>query len=218
MRTIYAFIIYLLLFPACNNKTNQTTANNGGDQAGYIPVKPAVTRNIHSISSDYLIVPGKSIGKTAIDENVETLYKTLGEPDFSDAAMGKAWLVWFGKQRDEHNNRTQLDVYTTYKDTSMTSKVVKQIRTTSSAFKVNDSIHVYAALATIKRHFPDIAFVKKYKDGKREINIYDDLANGIAFDIAQAGNQQICTGITVHEPGKTVNSVYIRLQPSVNFK
>lgn len=165
------------------------------------------------VSTDYLIIPGKSMGKTFLGEDAETLYNTLGKPDFSDAAMGKAWMIWFGRQRDAHNNRTELDVYVTYKDSTMSSKVIKQVRTTSSSFKVNDSVHVYAGLATIKHRFPGIAFAEKYRKDSREISVYDDAGEGIAFDIVDAGRQQICIGISVHEPGTSVNAVYLRLAP-----
>jgi hypothetical protein len=40
--------------------------------------------------------------------NLETEF---GKPDMSDAAMGKAWLTWYGK-KDEHNNKTELNIYT----------------------------------------------------------------------------------------------------------
>lgn len=213
MKMIYVILINILLLTACHNQNHTTRKMSTGHDS------MKRTSNLYSAkgpthrANNYLIEPGKRIGRTFIGEDAETLAKTLGRPDFSDAAMGKAWLIWYGQKRDEHNNQTELDVYITYKDTSMTSKVVKQIRITSSSFKINDSIHVYADLSTIKRHFPNVIFIEKYNDNNREISIYDDINKGIAFDIARAGNQQICTGIIVHEPGKAVNDVYIRLQP-----
>lgn len=218
MKLVCYFLVFtFILLSSCQNNNPSSSEENTKPDSIFATDSldtsggPATI----AISSEYLIVPGRSIGQTSLGEDVETLTNTLGKPDFSDAAMGKAWLVWFGKQRDEHNNRTELDVYVTYKDSTMTSKVVKQIRTTSAAFKVSDSVHVYASLATLKTRFPDIAPVRKYKDGERDITLYDDVKRGIAFDVALAGNQQICTGITVHEPGKSVNDVYIQLQQEI---
>lgn len=210
----YLLACTFIILSSCQNNTSSSSDQDALSDTSSVldSLEKTTAPSASAISPDYRIVPGKSIGQTALGEDAETLSKTLGKPDFSDAAMGKAWLVWYGKQRDEHNNRTELDVYVTYKDSNMTSKVVKEIRTTSSAFKVNDSVHVYASLSTLSNSFPNIQSVQKYKDDQRDITIYDDVNNGIAFDVVQAGNQQICVGVIVHEPGKSVNDVYIRLQ------
>jgi hypothetical protein len=164
-----------------------------------------------SIPPDRLIAPGKLIGKTRIGENAEMLSKTLGKPDMSDAAMGKAWLTWYGKKRDEHNNRTELNIYTTYKDSTMATKVVKHIRTTSSWFMVRDSLHVYSDFASIQSVFPNLQYVGKYQDDTRVIKLYDDARQGIAFEVVSANKQRICTGIIVHVPGKSIAATYIPL-------
>lgn len=203
-----------VVLSSCHNQEKETTSvhNFPSDTTSSAAVNhvPA-NSNGQSISADYLIIPGESIRNTALNEDGETLIKRLGKPDFSDAAMGKAWMIWMGKKRDEHNNRSELDVYTTYKDSTMMAKVIKEIRTTSAAFKVNDSVHVYADLSTIQRYFTHLKYTRKYRDGSREVSIFDDVNNGIAFDIAQAGNQKICIGIIVHERGKSVNDIYINL-------
>ena len=120
-----------------------------------------------------LIVAGESVGKITLGTDASTLQSTLGKPDMSDAAMGKAWTTWYGKKRDEHNNKTELNIYTAYKDTSMREQTVQQIRTTSSFFTTADSMHVYSSLDDIKNKYA----VKKsaqYKSEGRTINIYDD--------------------------------------------
>jgi hypothetical protein len=163
------------------------------------------------VSSDQLIIPGESIGKTPLGMNAQQIEDVLGKPDMSDAAMGKAWLTWYGKSRDEHNNKTELNVYTTYKDNSMRKKTVQQIRVTSSFFKTSEGVGVYSSLAQIRQFFPDIKQVARYKDDGRVIRIYDDVAKGIAFDVAEAGRQLICIGVTVHLRGKPVTQTYIYL-------
>ena len=107
------------------------------------------------VSGNYLIVPGKSVGKVSLGMEASVLDSLLGRPDKSDAAMGKAWLTWNGK-RDEHNNATELNIYTTYSDSTMRQKTVQQIRTTSSVFATATGLRVYASLAAIKQAFSHI--------------------------------------------------------------
>jgi hypothetical protein len=126
----------------------------------------------------------------------------------SDAAMGKAWLTWYGK-KDEHNNRTELNIYTTYRDTSMREKSVQQIRTTSSFFSTGNNMHVYSSLDEIKKVFPGIQKLDQLANNGRNISVYDDVKNGIAFEIADANDQKICTAIIVHIKGRKVSDIYI---------
>jgi hypothetical protein len=42
-----------------------------------------------------LIVPGISVGQTAINEGSEVVHKKLGKPDAGDAAMGKSVSIWY---------------------------------------------------------------------------------------------------------------------------
>jgi hypothetical protein len=169
------------------------------------------------VSMDRLIVPGESIGKTPLGMDAQNIETVLGKPDRSDAAMGKAWLTWYGKGRDEHNNKTELDIYTTYRDNSMREKTVQQIRVTSSFFKTSGGVGVYNSLDEIKRFFPALKQVARYKDDGRTIRIYDDVGKGISFDIAEAGKQLICVGVTVHLKGKPVAQTYIYLHPGTEL-
>jgi len=166
--------------------------------------------------TDKLIVPGERVGKTSIGADAAGLETILGKPDASDAAMGKAWLTWNGK-RDEHNNATTLNVYTTYKDSTMREKTVQQVRTTSSYFSTNNGVHVYSSFAEINNQFPNIEKLAHYIDDDRDIIIYDDKQNGIAFEITSANKQQICTGIIVHKKGEAVTNVYMFLHPDMKL-
>lgn len=64
------------------------------------------------------IIPGKSIGNVALEQNVAEL-DFLGEADLSDAAMGKAWLTWYSTNSKLVNGKSELNIYTTYKDNEM---------------------------------------------------------------------------------------------------
>ncbi|RZK58182.1 MAG: hypothetical protein EOO91_08780 [Pedobacter sp.] len=56
-----------------------------------------------SADAKFLIVPGKSIGKFYLGQNVIELDSILGKPDLSDAAMGKAWSIWYRGDTSKFN-------------------------------------------------------------------------------------------------------------------
>lgn len=209
------FMPVLLLLAACQSGQHpihtysDTVANTANDTIISEAAAPQP-----AIPFDRLIIPGESLGQTPLGLSASLLEKRLGAPDLSDAAMGKAWLTWNGK-KDEHNNKTELNIYTTYADTSMREKVVRQIRTTSSWFKTKTGVGVYSSLQDIRAQWPDIKKAGAYQDDGRTIEIYDSKANGIAFEIARANEQEICTGIIIHPKGKEVLSEYLYLHPDM---
>ncbi len=203
---------------ACNNNSTQTSALT--DTNSVSAKKDNVTVRVHQDSTQFdstinaaasnnTIVPGKNIGKIEIGMSDQSLEHLLGKSDASDAAMGKAWLTWYGKKTDEHNNKTQLNVYISYRDTSMRDKSVQQIRTTSSFFKTTQNIHVYSSLDDIKKVFPGIKKVPQGTSDAKRFTIYNDVNNGIAFEIVDANGQQICSAIFVHIKDKGVRDIYI---------
>jgi hypothetical protein len=210
------FFIFSFFFisSSCTNNNQTTTAAT--DSSGQTPDKNADTvsnNNANKLDTAQLVVPGQRIGKVKLGEEVSSL-EVLGPADASDAAMGKAWLTWKGR-RDEHNNATELNVYTTYRDNTMKEKTVQQIRTTSSSFSTANNIHVYSSLENIQQQFPLLKKTASYKEEGRQVFIYDAVEKGIAFEIAGANNQQICTAIIVHEPNKDVTQIYIMLHPGM---
>lgn len=177
-------------------------------------IKDSVATDSANFISNRLIVPGERIGNIKLGTNAAYLEALLGIPDRADAAMGKAWLTWSGK-RDEHNNRTELNVYTTYKDTSMRQKIVRQIRTSSSMYRTKDGLKVYSSLEEIKRYFPNLRKTGHYNPDNRDIIIYEDRENGIAFEIVMANGQQVCIGIIVSNKGADAISTYRFLHPDL---
>jgi hypothetical protein len=214
-------LIAAISLVACNNSSNTSTQTFATSDTNAIMVNPdsaVVAGHPDSIhidtatniaASNDTIVPGKSIGKVEMGMIDTSLQILLGKPDFSDAAMGKAWLTWYGKKPDEHNNKTQLNVYTSYSDTGMRDKSVQQIRTTSSFFRTVQNIHVYSSLDDIKIAFPGIKKISQSADDAKKFMVYDDVNNGIAFEIINANGQQICRAIFVHVKGKGVRDIYI---------
>jgi len=207
-----ALLVFCILLASCqNNSTTETDPDTTHQQVDHSDSN--TTSKVNPPDSNYLIVAGERIGKVKIGEDVSSL-EVLGRPDISDAAMGKAWLTWKGK-RDEHNNATELNVYTTYKDNTMRQKTVQQIRTTSSDFSTSQNNHVYSSLSEIEKEFPSLKKAASFNEDGRDIVVYDAVKEGIAFEIASAGQQKICTGIIVHEKGRDVTEIYIMLHPGM---
>ena len=94
-KAFYALLLCPLFF-ACK----------GGRQA--IPTKKPTTVNLPTtnilpadstikkeVSPEQLILPGKAIGRTTLNEDATLIAKVLGPPDKGDAAMGKALSTWY---------------------------------------------------------------------------------------------------------------------------
>ena len=169
------------------------------------PVKPDNPEKINTI---FLLVPGTSAGIVNLNANTETL-SVLGKPDASDAAMGKAWMTWYGG----HGTETEeLNIYTTYKDNEMKEKAVKLIRVTSAEYKTKDSLGSGNAMPEISKVFPALQLAAKYKNtAKKEVSIYDATPEGIAFEFVN----DTCKGTIIHEKGKKVTDTYITLHPDM---
>jgi hypothetical protein len=202
-------LCFLLSLLSCNNpEEGQKTVSKKDSSAPHATIDTSAQQKN---DANYTIVPGQSIGLVSLGADPAVLPAIAGQPDLSDAAMGKAWMTWFGKKRDEHNNRTELNVYTAYRDSSMQGKTIQLIRSSSSAFRTPGNIHVYDALDTIGRAFPSLEYKGHFKEAgsTRILSVYDSQKDGIAFEIAVVNDQKICTAIIVHEPGKNVMDIYI---------
>jgi len=216
MKAQICISIAIMMLACNNNKTSHheiindtTTISHAPDSAANILKNDSVALNSgKNNETNKLIIPGESIGNARLNTDAANLEAEFGKPDMSDAAMGKAWLTWYGK-KDEHNNRTELNIYTTYRDTSMREKSVQQIRTTSSFFSTENNMHVYTSLDEIKKVFPGVQKLYQLPNNGRNISVYDDVKSGIAFEIANANDQKICVAIIVHIKGRKVSDVYI---------
>jgi hypothetical protein len=217
-KPIIAFFLWLS-FIACNNQPaadNQVTKiDTTGKQQETTGTNNSIVADAGNAANNSSILAGESVGSISLGMDASALENILGKPDMSDAAMGKAWLTWYGKNKDEHNNKTELNIYTAYNDTDMRERTVQEIRTTSSFFETHDSIRVYSALPDIERRYT-LHKAGQYKSNDdRTITIYDDKQQGIAFEIVSAGAQNICVGIIIHTKGKDVNDIYLTLHPDM---
>ncbi len=153
-----------------------------------------------------LIVPGKSIGLTTINETAESIGQKLGTPDAGDAAMGKSISTWFSKTNRLHS--TTIYFTTNFGDSSE-AKRVSQVRITSPYFSTRESLAVGSNFSSINKYFPSLKLSGNYPVAPKSstmIRVYDDVNGGIAFEI---NPENTCIGITIHKQGERAFQTYL---------
>ncbi|RDC58279.1 hypothetical protein DU508_04915 [Pedobacter chinensis] len=161
------------------------------------------------VDERFLIVPGRSVGEISLGEDVQSVSNKLGRPNAGDAAMGKAWGIWYSN--DSANSRqNEIAVYSSYRDTSMRIKDVKQIRITAMQFKTQDGFTLGRSLSDTKLKFPALekhsAYLNELKD---TVLIYDAKHDGIGFEFLNGKS----IALTVHPINQSLNDTYLTLHP-----
>ncbi|MGV3704652.1 MAG: hypothetical protein ACO1NU_04670 [Arcticibacter sp.] len=143
---------------------------------------------------------------------MQLVSQALGKPDAGDAAMGKAWGIWYDTDSSDQQ-RTEIAIYSSYKDSSMMAHDVKQIRTTAKRFKTEAGLGVGSTYADFKNAYPDLALVAQYSNqsSKDTIKVYDSKQKGISVEFIE----NTSTAITVHETGKATNDTYFTYHPDL---
>jgi hypothetical protein len=165
-----------------------------------------------AVSSKLLIVPGKSVGDISIGENIVVVDSLLGIPDDGDAAMGKAWAIW--NENDSTGKKIgEIAVYSSYADSTATSKAVKQIRVTGSAYQTAEQLTTEDLKSNFKAKYPDFKKVATFVNATvgDTISVYDSQSNGIAVEFLRG----ISRAITVHAKGQPVNTSYLTIKPDL---
>lgn len=167
-----------------------------------------------------LIIPGKSIGLSFINEKDAQLYKQLKKPATEDASMGgKVVATWYSGPII-HTGDTVINSTNIYFTTNMGQKNqatrIDHIRVTSSFFITKQGLSSGSTFRNIQKQFPKIRKAGSYTSPstKQEVIIYDDVAGGIAFEIDA---QHKCIAITVHPPHKKSFEIYNSLFADVNY-
>lgn len=197
MKLKYLLIPCVAILFSCNSNSNSIKLN-------------ADSLETDSVKAKFLVTPGKSIGRIYLGQNVNELDSILGKPDAGDAAMGKAWGIWYGKKNTNYG-RNEIAVYSSYIDSTMTGKDVKQIRVNSSKFTTISGLNTENSLANIIQKYPDFKKVATYvNDGIGDtILVYDSKSNGIAVEFIR----DISRAVIVHKKGEAVNETYLTLYP-----
>jgi len=161
------------------------------------------------VDSRYLIVPGRSVGEVSLGENMEKVGALLGKPDAGDAAMGKAWGIWFNKD-SVGGQRDEIAVYSSYRDSTMRVKDVKQIRITSPKYKTQDGFTVGLNESDTKLKFPAMERISTYLNEQKDtVTVYDAKEDGIGFEFLRGKS----ISLTVHPMNQSVNGTYLTLHP-----
>lgn len=165
---------------------------------------------IKEIDSAKLIIPGIRAGAVYLGEDMQDVFKLLGKPDDGDAAMGSAVGIWYTKSTADSSRRNPLTIFSSYRDSNMVVKAVKQLSVTAPEFSTADGIHTGLKLAALQAAYPALKQAERYvNEHKDTLSIYDNLSEGIAFDI----QQDTCSAIIIHPKNKAANHTYLTVHP-----
>jgi len=168
-----------------------------------------VSSALKTPDEQFLIVAGRSVGEISLGEDMEQVGKKLGRPNAGDAAMGKAWGIWYSNDSTA-KRPNEIAIYSSYRDTSMRVKDVKQIRITSNLFKTKDGLSTGGTLEDAKMKFPAIEKLTVYlNEDKDTVLVYDAKKDGIGFEFLKGKS----ISLTVHPANTPVNGTYLTLHP-----
>lgn len=182
---------------SCNSDSNKIKLN-------------ADSLKTDSVDAKFLVVPGKSIGRIYLGQNVTELDSILGKPDFSDAAMGKALSIWYRGDTSKFKKR-EIAIYSSYADSTMKWKDVKQIRVNSNKVTTVTGLNNGNLLSSFTAKYSDFKKISTYVNDNLgdTILLYDSKSNGIAVEFIR----DISRAIIIHKKGEQVNETYLTLHP-----
>jgi hypothetical protein len=153
------------------------------------------------ISNDQLIVPGKSVGQTGLNEATSVVMTQMGKPDFADAAMGKSVAVWYAS----HNKKGYAThIYCATNMGNDDTSRVKVIRVSSPSLKTANRVYAGVLISEAKKLYK-LDSLGTFKLNGSDRTLFDDIAAGIAVDADRSGN---ITGIAIHEQGTSIKNAY----------
>jgi len=166
---------------------------------------------IEKIDSAKLIVPGSRAGEIYLGQDMQEVFKKLGNADDGDAAMGSALGIWYTKSSADSTKRDPVTIFSSYRDSTMVVKVVKQLSVSAHEFSTTDGVHPGIKLSKLQSIYPSLKRSMQYVNEKTKdtLSVYDDRNAGIAFDI----QKDTCSAITIHPKNKPANSTYLPLHP-----
>lgn len=191
----YAGILLLGLAAACNSANKQST-----DKA--VVENTIVSKEAKEIPDDKLIIPGRQVGALYLGQDMKAVFASLGNANDGDAAMGSALAIW---------KKDSISVFSSYRDSNMVVKAVKQIAVGSPAYSTADHIHTGIKLSQLIDRRPGLKLSAVYVNEKSRdtLKIFDDVAAGISFDIEKG----LCSRIIVHPKAKSVQATYLSMYP-----
>lgn len=168
-------------------------------------------KKIKEVDSAKLIIPGERAGLIYLGEDMQNVFKQLGNADDGDAAMGSALAIWYTKSSADSTLRDPITIFSSYRDSNMVVKIVKQLSVSATDFTTKEGVHTGFKLKALQAVYPSLKKAESYVNDKNKdtLTIYDDTSAGIAFDI----HRDTCLAITVHPKNKAVNSTYLPVHP-----
>lgn len=213
LKIILTLLIFFLLYSCKENSKTSTTKFTDISIKDSAIKMPAITVAIDTIVSDSVklallykdsIKPGNSIGNVKLNAETVEAINILGKPDSSDAAMSKAYNGWYTKPT-MNGADTIITSFETFsvvsgKNEKETASRIKRIRITSPQYKTDKQIKTGNTLAYIKLQYPTLKkpIAKITKDNGEELELFDETAEGIAFEIIN----NKCIAVIIHEKGK----------------
>jgi hypothetical protein len=146
-------------------------------------------------TANQLIIPGKGIGQTKLDESMETVFERFGRPDSSNAAMGSSLAVWYGNH-DKAGYKTSIFARHNYDGNNEVFQHVRKILVTAPYFKTAEGLGIGSTLNEIRKHYT-LKQGAGYKEKGKPIDVYSDIAKGISFEIDPATNK--CVAVLIHK-------------------
>ncbi len=208
---MFAKILVIFLMTGSLQNVVMPTALNSFQNNRVIATKVKAPKETFSKMPDYqkpvppkkLIVPGKSIGLTAIDQKEADVVKRLGKPNTGDASMGgHTEAIWYSKPiihgADTVVNETTIYFYTDHFGEKNSTVKVDRISITSGYFETINHIKTGATLEAVQKYFPHLkqSGTDINEKTKAEITIYMDEKNGIGFEFEEGK----CKRISVFKP------------------
>lgn len=198
----YAAICFTIAIVGCNNSAKHE--NQSKDSVKAVAEGPGKI-----VDAKYLIVPGKSLGQISLGDSLQRVNRLLGNADAGDAAMGKAWAIWYAKDPTT-TKTTEYCIFSSYRDSTMKDKDVKEIRATSILYKTQDGFSVDRTLADCKAKFRGLTEISKYLNEQQDtVTLYDDASTGIGFEFVRGRS----TAVSVHQPNNSIQIDYLSPNP-----
>ncbi|RYU87889.1 hypothetical protein EWM62_15455 [Mucilaginibacter terrigena] len=199
----YLFIpLFAISIVSCKQKPSATAGNNQlADTVNFVDTAIVDMPGDKPVPLAQLIVPGISVGQTAINESLEVVHKKLGKPDGGDAAMGKSISFWYANH-DTSSYVTQ--IYFTRDMGNDETARVKEIRVTSPSFKISSKIHTGLPFNNIKPAYT-LSKTATYTYKGSQHKLYDDVKAGVGFEV---DDKDVIAAIVVHETGTDITTNY----------
>ncbi len=204
MQKYLPLLIAIGLFYSCNQKTTNDNTSYTDITIIDSALKPLVVDSTAADSTKKLIealaadtiFAGKGIGQLLLGQNFDEALQIEGDPYLVDTTKKTLMLQWKVRSADS----VQYYTIATFESTKSIKKI-KQIATTSFNFKTQEQVGVGSTLAFIKVQYPTLKKAIQTVANKvhEQVTIYDDVKEGIAFEINGADK---CTVVGIHTKGQ----------------